>query len=76
MNLVASAISSATTWTRFTALSVIGLGAADSFHYHVWGTSTDLVLISGAAAALGVHVATQAAAKAAAASSTTPPAGG
>ncbi|HUY25411.1 MAG TPA: hypothetical protein VMV09_08945 [Candidatus Saccharimonadales bacterium] len=71
MNVLGQALASATTWTRFTALTVIGLGAADSFHYHVWGTSTDLVLIAGAAAALGVHVATQAAA---AAPSANPPA--
>ena len=74
MNLLANAIASATTWTRFTAMAVIGLGAADSFHYHVWGTATDLVLIVGAASALGVHLAMQAASAAAAAK--TPPAGG
>ena len=57
MKLLANAIGSPTTWTRFTALVVIALGALDSFVFHRWGTSTDLVMIVGSAAALGVHVA-------------------
>lgn len=73
MTLIAQALASATTWTRATALGVVGIGAADAWHFHVFGTNTDLTLIVGAAAALGVHVATQAAI-AAAAQSGNPPA--
>ena len=66
MNLLAQAMASGTTWTRLTALVVIALGAVDSFVFHRWGTNTDLVMIVGAAAALGVHVAMTASAAAAA----------
>jgi len=66
MNLLTTALGSATTWTRATAFMVMGAGLADAWHFHTLGVSTDLVFFTGAAAALGVHVATQAAAAAAA----------
>ena len=74
MNLLATAIASATTWTRVTALIIMGAGLADIWHFRQMGTNVDLVLIVGAAAALGVHLAMQSSA-AKAAASTTPPTG-
>ncbi len=44
--------------TRMTALLIIGIGISDLWHFRVIGTNADLVMISGAASALGVHVAT------------------
>ena len=67
MNLLAAALGSAVTWTRTTAFVIMGAGLADIWHFHSMGTNVDLVLIVGAASALGVHLAMQASAAAAAA---------
>jgi len=74
MKTLANALGSATTWTRTTGLLIIGIGASDAWRFHAFGTSTDLVFITGAAAGLGVHLAMQSSA-AKAAASTTPPTG-
>ena len=72
MNLLAAALGSAVTWTRTTGFFVMGASLADAWHFHVFGVGTDLVFFTGAAAAMGVHLAMQATVGAA----KTPPAGG
>ena len=74
MNLLAAALGSAVTWTRTTGFFVMGASLADAWHFRVFGAGTDLVFFTGAAAAMGVHLAvTSSAAKAA---QTNAPAGG
>ena len=57
MGSIVNRLTSGKVGTRMTALLIIGTGLADLWHFHVIGTNADLVMISGAASALGVHVA-------------------
>ena len=57
MGSIVNRLTSGKVGTRMVALLVFGTGLADLWHFHVIGTNADLVMISGAASALGVHVA-------------------
>jgi len=70
MGSIVTRLTSGKVGTRMTALLIIGIGISDLWHFRMIGTNADLVMIAGAASALGVHVATSSSA-----ASTTPPTG-
>lgn len=72
MGSIVNRLTSGKVGTRMVALLVFGTGLADLWHFRVIGVNADLVMMSSAASALGVHVAMSSSAT----SSTTPPAGG
>ena len=57
MGGIVNRLTSGKVGTRVTALLIIGVGLSDLWHFKVIGVNADLVMISGAASALGVHVA-------------------
>lgn len=73
MTSLGSLVGSYKVGPRTMGLLVFGAGAADAWHFHTFGTSTDLTFIVAAASALGVHVANQASAAAKASQPPSPP---